>query len=317
MDPDVAKREGGATFQEFPSSLDRALRVAIRNQMQALLLFRALDVDGDGVISKEDCGSALSASGGDDTAHGLNTARSRGGAPTARSDATAGGAVSPGSRARVMQQDVVLADKYLAAVCDALDRQRVTVRGMFSSVVRQSGRQGAGPLASNAYVTEDEFKAFVRGWVPKPMGNKLVDDSNGIADCVLGQVDVNVDGAIGWDEFQSAFVACSGRRLLRLRLEAERLQESRLPSLLPRYKSTVAAIGRCQVGFALLCFRVAGRSSHPFPPVSAPLLNYCRPPRAAFFVRTARSCLRPPSRRTHPPRRKCCSATLQRWATCG
>ena len=59
MDKDTAKREGGITFQEFPTSLFGTLNLSIRNQMQVLLLFRAMDVDGDGVISKEDCKNAL------------------------------------------------------------------------------------------------------------------------------------------------------------------------------------------------------------------------------------------------------------------
>ena len=78
------------------------------------------------------------------------------------------------------------------------------------------------------------------------MGMNMLDASTGVAECVLSIVDMNVDGVIGWDEFESAFVATMGRRLLRLKIEAEKLQESKLPSLLPRYKSTIAAISRCQ-----------------------------------------------------------------------
>ena len=55
MEASIAQREGGVTFQEFPSALQGAVNVVIRNQMQALLLFRALDIDGDGIISKMDC----------------------------------------------------------------------------------------------------------------------------------------------------------------------------------------------------------------------------------------------------------------------
>jgi hypothetical protein len=146
MEPAIAQREGGVTFQEFPTALQGAMNVVIRNQMQALFLFRALDVDGDGIISKTDCTDALQAgnSGGGGAQTSRSTTRSRSGAATSRSDRSSksGGAASPGTRARVMQKDIVLADRYLAAVSDSLDRQRTTVKGIFASVVRQSGRGG-------------------------------------------------------------------------------------------------------------------------------------------------------------------------------
>ena len=96
----------------------------------------------------------------------------------------------------------------------------------------------------------------------------MLDVSSGIAECVLSVVDVNADGTIGWDEFESAFIATMGRRLLRLKIEAERLQESKLPSLLPRYKATVSAISRCQASTERL-FRTMHEKQYEEAPKSA------------------------------------------------
>jgi chromosome segregation ATPase len=100
------------------------------------------------------------------------------------------------------------------------------------------------------------------------MGTMMLDVSTGIAECVLSVVDVNADGTIGWDEFESAFIATIGRRLLRLKMEAERLQDSKLPSLLPRYKSTIAAISRCQASTERL-FRTMREEQYEEAPESA------------------------------------------------
>ena len=258
MDPKTAQREGGITFQAFPNALHGALNLSIRNQMQVLLLFRALDVDGDGVISQDDCkgslpnsasmtarGSARSArlsargSGGSSGSSG-----SRGNSPRSKQSPGNGSDTETSSEQQeVMAQDIILADRYLNAVADKLDEKRVTVKNMYSNVVRQAGRSVNN--LDKTYVTKDEFIAFMMGWVPKHLCDKM--KLNGaIVECVMEQVDINVDQVIGWHEFQSSFVAASGRRLLRLKSEAERLQESRLPSLLPRYKATIATIGRCQ-----------------------------------------------------------------------
>ena len=246
MDQDTAKREGGITFQEFPTTLFGTLNLSIRNQMQVLLLFRAMDVDGDGVISRDDCKKAFPI---DPTmATGRSTIR------TARSNLSQGGPASPTTSAAVMKQDVLLADSYLNAVADNLDEKKVTVKNMFMSVVRQAGRGGTSSSAKvmgAAFITRDEFVAFIAGWVPKHLSDKMR-ANDAIVDCVMDKVDCNVDDRIGWDEFQSSFVTAGGRRLLRLRMEAERLQESRLPSLLPRYKSTINKIGKCQVSIATL-----------------------------------------------------------------
>ena len=245
MDPNTAKREGGITFQEFPTALNGALQLSIRNQMQVLLLFRALDFDGDGIISKDDCKQSLPSS-----ASTTSRGTSRNSARVSFEEASSGGVSSGGGGGRrnntnteeVMKQDIVLADRYLNAVADQLDEKRVTVKNMYLSVVRQAGRNTKALKSS--YINRDEFVAFVMGWVPKHLSDKMK-NNYAIIECVMNQVDVNVDDVIGWDEFQSSFISSSGRRLLRLRLEAERLQESRLPSLLPRYKATVATINRC------------------------------------------------------------------------
>ena len=114
---DIDEDKGGIEFNIFPRLLKEAVGIEVRSQISAATLFRFLDHDNDNVICRSDMIKAL--------ARALELEKS-----TVKMLAEMGEEVvednaSRGGHGRTMRH--IIADRFLTAMCEAMDRQQMTV----------------------------------------------------------------------------------------------------------------------------------------------------------------------------------------------
>ena len=231
---DIDEEKGGIEFSVFPRALKDSVGIEIRSQLSAATLFRFLDHDDDNVICKSDMIKAL--------ARALELEKS-----TLKMLEETGEEVveEPSSRAghgKTMRH--IVADRFLVAVCESMDRQQMTVRMAFTALASQTlkGKKKASDpkLFGTVTITKDMYVAFIRGMCPRELGKED-------AESVLLYIDRNDDDKIGWDEFMESFVACYGRWLMRLKQTVARLADKvSNPAMKERYSTEVAKVNNVQ-----------------------------------------------------------------------
>jgi Ca2+-binding EF-hand superfamily protein len=232
---DLDDEAEGIEFSVFPRAMKDSIAVEVRSQLQAATLFRFLDMDNDKIISKQDMCRAL--------ARGLELEKD-----CAEESGVVGTSVEPGgqvgSSGHGQTMRHIIADKFLTAMCESMDRQQMTVRMAFTALVSRTikGRRDAKDAQKfgGLTISSREFVAFVRGMCPKALDD---DDANS----VLLYIDRDADDKIGWDEFMESFVSAFGRWLMRLKQTTARLSDKiTMPGIKERHAAAVQEIHNVQ-----------------------------------------------------------------------